>query len=69
MALKSVLAADNVSVMRQIPEYCAECKKQIGTLETCVLPDGTRKRGVEVTFRESAEGGIRCEGCAGGKES
>jgi hypothetical protein len=34
-------------------------------LETCVLPDGTEKRGTEVTFRESAEGGIRCVECAG----
>ncbi|MDP9438728.1 MAG: hypothetical protein M3P49_08285 [Actinomycetota bacterium] len=39
-------------------------KNQIATLETYVLPDGTEKRGAEVTFRESAEGGIRCVGCA-----
>lgn len=51
--------------MRQLPEQCESCKRQIATLETCVLPDGTRKRGVEVTFGESAEGGIRCEVCAG----
>jgi hypothetical protein len=51
--------------MRQLPEYCESCKKQISTLETCVLPDGIEKRGADVTFRESAEGGIRCEGCAG----
>jgi hypothetical protein len=25
-------------------------------LQTCVLPDGTEKRGAEVTFRESAKG-------------
>ena len=50
--------------MRQLPEQCESCKQQIATLETCVLPDGTRKRGVEVTFKESAEGGIRCKGCA-----
>lgn len=55
--------------MRQLPEYCEDCKKQIATLETCVLPDGTRKRGVEVSFRESDEGRIRCVGRAGmGKE-
>ena len=55
--------------MRQLPEYCVECKKQIATLETCVLPDGTEKRGARVAFRESAEGGIRYPGCAeGGKE-
>jgi hypothetical protein len=51
--------------VRQLPEQCEPCKKQIATLETCVLPDGTEKRGVEVTFRESAEGGIRCKGCGG----
>lgn len=27
------------------------------TLETCVFPDGTEKRGWEVTFKESTEGG------------
>jgi hypothetical protein len=51
--------------VRQLPERCASCKRQIATLETCVLPDGSEKRGVEVTFKESAEGGIRCVGCAG----
>jgi hypothetical protein len=51
--------------MRQLPEQCEGCKRQIATLETCVLPDGTEKRGAEVTFRESAEGGIRCQECAG----
>ena len=50
--------------MRQLPEYCQDCGRQIATLETCVLPDGTKKRGTEVTFRESAEGGIRCVDCA-----
>jgi len=50
--------------MRQLPEQCESCKRQIATLETCVLPDGTEKRGAEVTFRESAEGGIWCKGCA-----
>ena len=55
--------------MRLLPERCESCKKQIATLEMCVLSDDTRKRGVEVTFRESAEGGIRCEGCAGGDRS
>jgi hypothetical protein len=50
--------------MRQLPEQCESCNKQIATLETCVLPDGIEKRGAEVTFRESAEGGIRCKGCA-----
>ena len=54
----------NIFSVRQLPEQCEFCKKQIATLETCVLPDGTRKRGVEVTFKESAEGGIRCVGCA-----
>jgi hypothetical protein len=44
--------------MRQLPEYCESCKKQIATLEICVLPDGTEKRGAEGTFQESAEGGI-----------
>jgi hypothetical protein len=50
--------------MRQLPEQCASCGGQIATLETCVVPDGTRKRGVEVSFRESVEGGIRCVECA-----
>jgi hypothetical protein len=50
--------------MRQLSEQCENCKKRIATLETCVLPDGTEKGGAEVTFRESAEGGIRCIECA-----
>ena len=50
--------------MRQLPEYCESCKRQIATLETRVLPDGTENRGAEVTFGESAEDGIRCAGCA-----
>ena len=50
--------------MRQLPEQCEFCNRQIATLETCVLPDGTEKRAGEVTFRESAEGGILCLGCA-----
>ena len=50
--------------MRQLLEYCATCDRQVTTLETCVLPDGTEKRGAEVTFREGAEGGIRRKGCA-----
>ncbi len=50
--------------MRQLPEQCESCKKQIATLETCMLPDATEKRTGEVTFRESAEGGILCLGCA-----
>ena len=52
--------------MRQLAERCESCKKQIAALETCVLPDGTEKRGAEVTFGESAEGGIRCLGRADG---
>jgi DNA-directed RNA polymerase subunit RPC12/RpoP len=50
--------------VRQLPEQCAACGRQIATLETCVLPDDSQKRGAEVTFRESAEGGIRCTECA-----
>ncbi len=55
--------------MRQLPEQYETCKKQIATLETCVLPDGTEKRGAEVAFRENAEGGIRCKGCADGEQA
>lgn len=59
--------AANIPAMRQLPEQCASCKRQIATLETCVLPDGTEKKGVEVTPRESAEGSIRCKECAENK--
>jgi hypothetical protein len=52
------------SPMRQLPEQCTSCGQQIATLERCFLPDGTEKPGAEVTFRESAEGGILCLGCA-----
>ena len=50
--------------MRQLPEQCASCGRQIATLERCTLPDGREKRGAEVTFRESAESGILCLECA-----
>jgi hypothetical protein len=46
--------------VKLLPEQCASCGQQIATLEACALPGGTRKRRAEVTFRESAEGGIRC---------
>ncbi len=44
--------------MRQLPEQCASCGRQIATLGTRVLPDGTQKRGAEVTFLESVEAGM-----------
>ncbi len=53
-----------MATVKQLPEQCASCGRQITTLETCVLPDGTQKRAAEVSFRESAEGGIRCLQCA-----
>jgi hypothetical protein len=59
-----VVAADTIPTMRQLPERCASCGRQIAALETCVLPDDSQKRGAEVTFRESVEGGIRCTECA-----
>ena len=58
-------AAATMPIVRQLPEQSSSCGRQIATLETCVLPDGTEKRGAEVTFRESAEGGVRCVECAG----
>jgi hypothetical protein len=64
LPLPPVLSVATIRSMRQLPEQCDSCKKQIATLATCVLPNGTEKRGADVTFRESAEGGIRCEGCA-----
>jgi hypothetical protein len=58
-----VVAAPTTAIVRQLPEQCASCGRQKATLETCVLPDGSRKRGAEVTFQESAEGRIRCTEC------
>jgi hypothetical protein len=60
----AALAAATIPPVRQLPERCASCGCQIATLERCVLPDGTLKRGAEVFFRESAQGEIRCEKCA-----
>jgi hypothetical protein len=48
--------AATITTVRQLPEQCASCERQIATLERCVLPDGTEKRG--------AEGGILCTQCA-----
>ena len=56
--------AATISTMRQLPEQCASCERQIATLKRCFLPDGSEKRGAEVTFRERAEGGIICLECA-----
>ena len=39
--------------MRQLPEQCASCGRQIATLESCVVPDGTEKRGVEVAIKRA----------------
>jgi len=42
--------------MRGLPEYCEECRREIRTLERCVVTDsGEEKRAGQVTFRESAE--------------
>jgi hypothetical protein len=60
----AAFVAATMRTMRQLSEQCASCGNQIATLETCVLPDGTQKRGAEVSFGESAEGGIRCTQCA-----
>ena len=61
---QAAFVAATIPSVRQLPEQCASCGRQIATLESCVLPDGTEKRGAEVTFRESAEGGILCAVCA-----
>ena len=50
--------------MRQLPEQCASCGRQIATLERCILPDGREKRRAEVTFGESVESGILFLECA-----
>ena len=50
----AAFAAATIPAVRQLPEQGASCDRQIATLETYVLPDGTEKRGAEVTFRESA---------------
>jgi hypothetical protein len=57
-------SAATIRSMRQLPEQCESCKRQIATLEACVLTDGTEKRDAEVTFKDSVEGGIRCRECA-----
>jgi hypothetical protein len=66
LALPLRPAVGTILFVRQLPEQCDSCKEQIATLETCFLPDGTKKRGAEVTFKESVERGIRCLECAGG---
>jgi hypothetical protein len=49
--------------VRQLPEQCETFKRQVATLEICVLPDGTEKRGAGVTLKESIEG-VRYRECA-----
>ena len=51
--------------MRQLPETCRSCRREIRTLERCVvLSTGEEKRAGDVTFKESVAEGVCCLGCA-----
>ena len=56
--------------MRQLPEICQFCRREIRTLErVVVLGSGVEKRCGEVTFRESVAEGVLCIDCAQGEEA
>lgn len=51
--------------VRQLPEICRSCGREIRTLERCVvLSTREEKRVGDVTFRESVTEGVCCLECA-----
>jgi hypothetical protein len=51
--------------VRQLPEICRSCRREIRTLEHCVvMMTGEEKRAGNVTFRESVTEGVCCLECA-----
>jgi len=51
--------------VRQLPETCRFCRREIHTLERCVvLSTHEEKRVGDVTFRESVTEGVCCLECA-----
>ena len=51
--------------MRQLPEICRDCRREVRTLERCVvLSTREEKRAGDVTFQESVAEGVCCLECA-----
>ncbi len=64
MAFTEVLLSRMQSV-RQLPEICSSCRREIRTLERCVvLSTLEEKRAGDVTFKESVAEGVCCLECA-----
>lgn len=56
--------------MRQLPEICSSCRREIRTLErVIVLGSGMEKRCGEVTFKESVSEGVCCMNCVADEEA
>ena len=52
-------------VLRQLPEICRSCRREMRTLERCVvLSTREEKRAGDVTFKESVAEGVCCLECA-----
>jgi hypothetical protein len=50
--------------VRQLPEICRSCRREIRTLERCViLSTREEKRAGDVTFKESVTEGVCCLEC------
>jgi hypothetical protein len=59
------LAGSKMRGVRQLPEICQSCRREIRTLERCVvLSTREEKRVGDVTFRESVTEGVCCLECA-----
>ena len=58
------LARSKIQGVRQLPEICRSCRREIRTLERCViLSTHEEKRAGEVTFKESVTEGVCCLEC------
>ena len=51
--------------VKQLPEFCQSCRREIRTLERCViLCTREEKRARDVTCKESVSEGVCCFECA-----
>ena len=58
------LARSKIQGVRQLPEICRSCRREIRTLERCViLSTREEKRAGDVTVKESVAEGVCCLEC------
>ena len=58
------LVRSKMQGVRQLPEICRSCRREIRTLERCViLSTHEEKRAGDVSFKESVTEGVCCLEC------